>query len=199
MKLIGLTGGIGAGKSTVASLLRDRGAHIVDADIMARRAVEPGTACLAKLAEVFGPEILDEDGSLNRAALGKKVFADERDRRILESIVHPEVQRLTLAEFEHWRTADPDGVVVYDVPLLAESSHTYRFDLIVVVHAPASLRETRLVEIRKMSRADAAARIAAQVSDDERLALADVVIDTSGTLENTEDQVDLLWRSLVAT
>lgn len=198
MDVIGLTGGIAAGKSTVAARLAEHGAVVIDADRLAREAVAPGSPGLAAVVERFGPRVLDAEGELDRAALGAIIFGDPEDRAALNAIVHPEVRRLFHERVQEVAAAAPDAVVVYDVPLLVESRAAEEFSLIVVVHAPADLRVERLVALRGMDPASARDRVAAQASDDERLAVADVVIDTSGTLESTIEQVDALWQRLVA-
>ncbi len=197
MDVIGLTGGIAAGKSTVARRLAERGAVVIDADALARAAVNAGSAGLQAVRTRFGDAVIAPDGSLDRAALGQIVFADESARTDLNAIVHPEVARLyheRLAEIER---THPDAIVVYDVPLLVEARSADEFELVVVAHAPADVRIERLVTLRGVDRASAERRIAAQATDDERLAIADVVIDTSGTIESTEQQTDALWRQLV--
>ena len=198
MQLIGLTGGIASGKSTIARRLADHGAVVVDADKIAREVVEPGTPALAEIAETFGAGVIQADGSLNRPALGAIVFADEDARLRLNGITHPAVLRASTARFEQAAAADPDAIVVYDVPLLVESANDYPFDLVVVAHASADTRIDRLVRLRGMDRAEAERRIRSQASDDERLAVADVVIDTDGSLEQTIEQTDALWERLRA-
>lgn len=198
MDVIGLTGGIAAGKSTVARRLAEHGAVVIDADALARAAVEPGSPGLAAIVERFGDSVIAADGSLDRAALGGLVFADEAARADLNAIVHPEVARLYRERLADLERSQPDAIVVYDVPLLVEARSADEFALVVVVHAPADVRLERLVALRGIDRASAEARIAAQASDDERLAVADVVIDTSGTLESTEQQTDALWQQLAA-
>ncbi len=199
MQLIGLTGGIASGKSTVARRLAEHGAVHVDADQIAREVVEPGTPALAEIADAFGDGVLNPDGSLNRAALGAIVFSDEGARLRLNGITHPAVLRTSTARFEDAGRTDPDAVVVYDVPLLVESANAYPFDLIVVAHAAAETRIRRLVELRGMDADEATRRIRSQASDDERLAVADVVIDTDGSLQNTLSQTDELWESLTTS
>ncbi|WP_144758257.1 dephospho-CoA kinase [Curtobacterium sp. 9128] len=196
MRIIGLTGGIAAGKSTVSRRWAEHGAVVVDADRLARDAVAPGTPGLAKVAERFGSGVIAADGSLDRPALGAVVFADPAARKDLEAITHPEVWRLAQQAFD---AADPDATVVYDVPLLAEATadRPLHFDAVVVVDAPAAQRVERLVEHRGMSRAEAERRIGAQTSDAERLALADHVVDATGTLEETLRSADEVWARLV--
>jgi len=200
MKLIGLTGGIASGKSLVAARLRELGAVHVDADQLARQVVEPGTPALDAVVRAFGDGILNEDGSLNRAALGALVFADPEKRARLNGIVHPAVGARSRELFAAAAEADPDAVVVYDVPLLVEAGRDRdtSFDAIVVVHADAETRVRRMMEHRGMGRQEALARIAAQATDEERLAIADVVIDNSGSIDHTIAQVDALWESLSA-
>ncbi|MGY6499083.1 MAG: dephospho-CoA kinase, partial [Microcella sp.] len=161
-------------------------------------AVQPGSPGLDAVVARFGAELLDEDGALDRAALGRIVFADEEARRALNGIVHPEVRRLYAAAVADARANDPDAVIVYDVPLLAEARAADEFGTIVVVDAPAVQRIERLVELRGMDRGEAERRVAAQIGDAERRVMADVVIDTSGTLEHTLSQTDELWQRLVA-
>ncbi|BDZ47015.1 dephospho-CoA kinase [Naasia aerilata] len=199
MTLIGLTGGIASGKSTVARRLAESGAVVVDADQLAREAVAPGSPGLAAVAEAFGPGVLAADGSLDRPALGAIVFADAEARERLNSIVHPEVGRLSRARFGDALAADPGAIVVYDVPLLAEARGAVEFDRVVVVHAPAEERIRRMVEFRGMAEDEARRRVSAQATDEERLAMADDVIDASGTLEQTLQQADALWARLTAT
>jgi dephospho-CoA kinase len=196
VEVIGLTGGIGAGKSTVASLLEERGAIIIDADALARAAVAPGSAGLAAVRERFGDAVIAADGSLDRAALGAIVFNDETERTALNAIVHPEVSRLYQQRLGEIASATPDAVVVYDVPLLVEARSADEFALVVVVHAPADVRIDRLVDLRGLDRESAIRRVQAQASDAERNAVADVVIDTSGSMERTVEQVDALWTRL---
>lgn len=196
MQLIGLTGGIASGKSTIARRLAERGAVVVDADLIAREVVEPGRPALAAIAERFGSGVLHPDGSLNRPALGAIVFTDEDARLALNAITHPAVLRASTARFDEAAAADPDAVVVYDVPLLVESANEYPFDLVVVAHASAETRVQRLVALRGMDPAEAERRIRSQATDDERLAVADVVIDTDGDLGDTIAQTDALWDRL---
>jgi dephospho-CoA kinase len=198
VRLIGLTGGIASGKSAVARRLAEHGAVVVDADVVAREVVEPGQPALLRIREAFGPTVLRADGSLDRAALGAIVFGDAERRRELEGITHPAIWRRSHELFDAAAAADPDAVVVYDVPLLAEGRRRDEFDEIVVVQASAAERVRRMVELRGMDRAEAERRIASQASDADRLAIADVVIDADGTLEQTLAQVDALWARLRA-
>jgi dephospho-CoA kinase len=198
MPLIALTGGIASGKSTIAHRLADRGAVVVDADLLVREVQRPGSPVLAAIAAEFGEQMLRPDGSLDRAALGAAVFGDDAAVRRLNRIVHPAVRAESAKRFAEALAVDPDAIVVYDVPLLVEARVDDPWQLIVVAHAPADVRLRRLVELRGLTEHDAAARIASQVDDDARLAIADVVIDTTGTVEDTLRQVDDLWERLPA-
>jgi dephospho-CoA kinase len=194
MLRIGLTGGIGSGKSTVSALLAARGAVIIDADRIAREVVEPGTAGLAAVVEAFGDGVLAADGSLDRPALAAVVFADPAARARLDGIVHPLVRDRAV---ELAVAAPPDAVLVNDVPLLVETGQAGSYDVVLVVEADLAVRLTRLVE-RGMTEEDARARIAAQATDEQRRAAADVVLDNSGTREQLAEQVDRFWEERVA-
>ncbi|MEZ3160067.1 dephospho-CoA kinase [Microbacterium sp. BWT-B31] len=196
MPLVALTGGIASGKSTIAARLVEHGAIVVDADAIVRDVQQPGSAVLAAIADAFGGDVIRADGSLDRAALAGRVFGDADAVARLNAIVHPAVRVESQRRMDAAFAADPAAVVVYDVPLLVEARADDPWELVVVAHAPAEVRARRLVELRGMSETDAAARLASQVSDDARLRIADVVIDTSGTLAQTERQVDLLWERL---
>ncbi|QAY70893.1 dephospho-CoA kinase [Xylanimonas protaetiae] len=198
MLRIGLTGGIAAGKSVVERRFAELGAVVVDYDLLARDAVAPGSVGLDEVVAAFGPDVLAPDGSLDRPALGRRVFADDDARRTLEAIVHPEVRRLA-AEIEARAVArDHRAVVVHDIPLLVEGERVEHFGLVVVVDAPAALRVRRLVERRGMAEADARARVAAQATDDQRRAVADVVLDGTRTDDDLRAQVDTLWTRVTA-
>ncbi|MGI9825216.1 dephospho-CoA kinase [Agromyces sp. Marseille-Q5079] len=197
MYLIGLTGGIASGKSTVARRLYEHGAVHIDADHLARRAVEPGTPALAAIVEEFGSAVLLGDGSLDRAKLGELVFNDEAARERLNAIVHPAVRELAAKLFAKAEQANPDAIVVYDVPLLVEASVDHPFDLIVVTSAPRRTQLKRLIEQRGLDPVQAEARVDAQVANTQRLAIADVVIDTDGSLGHTMSQADALWGRVV--
>jgi dephospho-CoA kinase len=198
MVLIALTGGIASGKSTVASRFAELGAVVVDADRIAREVVEPGTAALAAIAAHFGPGVIAADGTLNRAALGTVIFEDATQREVLNAITHPAVGVLSRRRFAEAAAANPDAVIIYDVPLLVElgASRANEFDRVIVVHADSATRVNRLVELRGASRDEASARVASQASDAARLAIADDVIDSNGSLQQTLDQVDALWERL---
>ncbi len=196
MPLIALTGGIASGKSTIARRLAEHGAVVVDADQIVRDVQQPGSAVLQRIAEVFGTEVITPDGALDRAALGSRVFGDPEQLARLNAIVHPAVRAESQRRFEAAIDDDPSAVVVYDVPLLVEARVDDPWDLIVVAHAPAEVRRRRLVELRGLDERSARERIDAQVSDDERRAVADVVIDTGGSLDETHAQTDALWERL---
>jgi len=190
--MVGLTGGIGSGKSTVAALLAARGAIVVDADAIARQVVEPGTPALGKLVERFGPEILAPDGSLDRQALADRAFADEASRKDLEAITHPAIGE----EFVRQVAAAPEhAVVVHDVPLLVESRRGFEYGAVIVVEASAAVRLARL-EARGVRLEDAERRMAAQASDEDRRKVATWVVDNSGDLAHLEAQVDRIWAEL---
>jgi dephospho-CoA kinase len=191
--MVGLTGGIGSGKSTVARMLADRGAVIVDADLIAREVVEPGQPALAALAEAFGPEILASDGSLDRAALAARAFVTDEEKKRLEAITWP-----AIAEefFRQIAAAPADRVVVHDVPLLVEGTRRDDYGAVIVVEAPHEVRLDRL-EARGVAREDAERRIALQASDEERRAVATWVVDNSSDLAHLEQQVTRIWPELL--
>jgi dephospho-CoA kinase len=192
---VGLTGGVASGKSTVSAILAELGAVVIDADLLAREVVAPGTDGLAAAVEEFGPEVLDPEGALDRPRLGALVFADPERRRALEAIVHPRV-RARAAEIE---AAVPAGaVVVHDIPLLAETGQAASFDAVVVVDVPVEVQVDRMVRIRGMSEEDAWARIAAQASREDRLAVATYVVDNTGSLEDLRRRVEEVYRLLRA-
>ena len=190
---VGLTGGIGSGKSEVTRLLAAEGAVVVDSDVLAREAVAPGTPGLAAVVDEFGSGVLAPDGSLDRPALGRLVFADPERRAALEAIVHPYVRRRS-AEIAH--AAPPGAVVVHDVPLLVEKDLQRLYDLVVVVDADEEDQVRRLVGPRGMPEADARARVAAQASRERRLAAADLVVVNDGDLAVLRDRVADLWGEL---
>ena len=191
MLKIGLTGGIASGKSLVASRLQELGAILVDADVIARQVVEPGTPGLDRVVKAFGPGILDDDGRLDRPKLGAIVFQDPAQRDVLNSIVHPLVREVAGAMVSG---AGPGDIVVQDIPLLVETGQGGNFHLVVVVDAPDDVRLQRMVEFRRMSTEDALARMASQATRAERNAAADVVLDNSGTREELLAAVDALWE-----
>jgi dephospho-CoA kinase len=194
--LVGLTGGIGSGKSTVADLLAARGAVVIDADAVARKVVEPGTPALAALAERFGDGILGPDGALDRPALGRLAFVDDQSRKDLEAITHPAINEEFLRRVQ---AAPKDAIVVCDVPLLFESTQARSrgYQVVIVVEAPRDVRLARL-EQRGVPRADAEARMAAQATDEQRREIATHLVDNSGDLASLEQQVDRIWADLTA-
>jgi dephospho-CoA kinase len=194
--LVGLTGGIGSGKSRAADLLADRGAVVIDADDLARRAVDPGTPGLARVVDRFGPQILAPDGALDREALARIAFEDDAARRDLEAIVHPEVARLFAEAIEPYRGTD--RVVVYSVPLLVESHLERGFDVVVTVSAREGVRLERLVRDRGMAEQDVRGRMRAQATDEQREAAADLVIRNDGTKADLTREVDRAWAAIEA-
>ena len=197
MLRVGLTGGIGSGKSEVSRRLAARGAFLIDADVAAREVVEPGTPGLGQIAAVFGPGVLLPDGRLDRPRLGQLVFADDGLRAKLNAIVHPLVaERTQQLEQQAAATLGPAGIVVHDVPLLAENQLQRNYDTVIVVDAPDEIRLQRLTEDRGMTPQHARERMAAQAGRDQRLAIADIVVDNSGTLDDLDDQVAEVWSIL---
>jgi dephospho-CoA kinase len=190
---IGVTGGIGSGKSTVASLLSERGAIVVDADVIARRIVEPGSPVLANLVEEFGAGILDPDGRLNRAELARIAFADERGTRHLNDITHPAIREQAEIDLQ---AAEEQGIAVYEMPLLIETGQRSLVDLVVVVDVPEDVQIDRAVNLRGLPKDDVIRRMAAQVSRADRLDAADIVISNVGTREELVAEVDALWERL---
>ncbi|OFL71069.1 dephospho-CoA kinase [Corynebacterium sp. HMSC063G05] len=193
MLKVGLTGGMGSGKSTVARRFAELGAVIIDADQIARDVVEPGEPALAELAEAFGGGILLDDGSLNRGELAKRAFVSAEKTELLNSITHPRIEQRTEEQFN----AAGDAIIVFDSPLLIEMGQSEAQDLVVVVHTPVEVRLDRLVESRGVDREDAKQRIAKQISDDKRLQFADVVLENSGTEEDLVRQVDRIWERII--
>ena len=192
---VALTGGIASGKSTVAAILRDLGAEVIDADRIAREVVAPGTPGLAQVVDRFGPDVLTADGELDRPAVAEHVFADEDARRDLEAIIHP----LVYEESARREAEAPVGaLVVHDIPLLAESGRAEDYDAVLVVDAPAELQVARMVDDRGWSREDAESRIAAQATREQRLEIATHVIDNAGNLEELEERVREVHAELIA-
>jgi dephospho-CoA kinase len=190
---VGLTGGIASGKTAVSDVLGERGAVVIDADVLARQVVEPGTPGLAAVVQRFGADVLGADGRLNRAALGRLVFADPEARRDLEGIVHPAV-RARAAAIE--ADADPDAVIVHVIPLLVETGQQADYDVLVVVDVDPERQLQRLQQRSGLDADAASARIAAQASRAARLAVADVVLHNDAGIEDLADQVDRLWLDL---
>lgn len=197
MQLIALTGGIASGKSTIAKKLNELGAYILDADALARDAVARGSVGLEKIVESFGNEILLPSGELDRAGLAQVVFNDPQALKTLNSIVHPAVKDLLDQRAKEIAKHDPEAIAVYDVPLLVEHANAKDWDHVIVASAPEEIRVKRLIEIRGMAEEEALARIKNQATEAERLAVADTVIDTAGSLESTLAQTEELWKALV--
>lgn len=194
MLLVGLTGGIGSGKSTVARMLADRGAVVFDADELARRAVDPGTPGQLAVIQRFGPGVLSPDGSIDRQELGRLVFRDDLARRDLEAVVHPEVFRLLNEGLDPYR--ETDRVAVFDAPLIVEAGFHEACDVLVVVTAPADTRISRIVGQGRLTEQQARARITAQASDEEKERLADFVIRNDGDVGDLERVVEVVWQEL---
>ena len=194
MVRIGLTGGIGSGKTAVAALMAEHGAIVVDADALARDVVAPGTPGLAAVVAEFGPDVTAADGELDRSRLAAIVFADDAALHRLNAIVHPLVADRTVALLAK---APEDAVLVHDVPLLVENGLADHYDLVVVVEAPAAVRVNRLTAARGMSETQALARMRAQASDEQRRVVADVVIVNDGTTEDLRSRVDAVWSQRV--
>lgn len=194
MTMIGLTGGIASGKSTAARRLQEHGAVLIDADAVVRQLQAPGGEAIAPMVEAFGPQILDDDGALDRPALGRRIFADPQARDVLNAIVHPLVRDRSRRLVEQARAQrGPEAVIVRDIPLLVETGQAQEMDLVLVIEAPREQRIRRMVEDRGMSSQDAAARIDAQATDDQRRAVADDVLVNDGTVAQLEAAVDEWW------
>ena len=193
--MIGLTGGIACGKSTVAAMLSARGAFLVDADRTAREVVSPGEPALAAIAEAFGRAVLHEDGTLNRGKLGEAVFGDPAKRKTLEAITHPAIRERMWARIREAKADKPSRLVVADIPLLYETGQEGLYDGVLVVYIPRKLQLARLLARHpEMTEEHAVQRIDAQLDIERKRELADWVIDNSGALEETERQVDALWN-----
>ena len=194
MTRVGLTGGIASGKSTVSAILEELGATIIDGDQLAREVVEKGTPGLAQVVDAFGPEILTPDGHMDRAKVGQIVFNDDEKRKLLEGIVHP----LVFERYAELEAAAPeDGLVVHDIPLLAESGRADTFDAVIVVETPAEVQVERMLRDRGWTRADAESRIAAQATLEQRRAIATHLIVNTGTREELRKRVEEVFRDLV--
>ncbi|QSO51979.1 dephospho-CoA kinase [Alicyclobacillus curvatus] len=194
--IVGLTGGIATGKSTVTSMLRELGAYVVDADVWARKVVEKGSQGLAEIVETFGPAVLLSDGALNRPALGQIVFQDEEARQRLNAITHPKVREGMREETLTYQEQHPDMPIVWDVPLLFEGETRRLVDVTVLVYTPEEVQRVRLMHRDGLSLEDANRRIAAQMPIEQKRALATYVIDNTGSLENTREQVARIWTKL---
>jgi dephospho-CoA kinase len=194
--LVGLTGGIGSGKSTVARLLERRGAAVIDADQLAREAVAKGTPGFDRVVDAFGPDVVMPDGDLNRSALAVRIFSDPAQKATLEAIVHPEVARRFGEVVDAYRATD--RIVVYVTPLLVELGMAPAFDVVVVVTASPHLRVSRVASDRGLSPDEVRGRMAAQATDEQRMEVADVLIDNDGSLAELERQAGRLWGDLQA-
>lgn len=192
---VGLTGGIASGKSTVSRILAELGAVIIDADLIAREVVAPGTEGLAEVVAAFGPEVLTDTGEMDRAAVGALVFADPEKRKVLEQVIHP---RVFLRSIEIDEAAGEHAVVVNDIPLLTETGQADRFDAVVVVDVPTEVQVERMVRDRGMSMEEAESRIAAQATREQRRAIATHLIENTGTLEELESRVREVYAELTA-
>ena len=188
--LIALTGGIGSGKSTVARRWVELGATEIDADVLAREVVAPGSTGLALVAKQFGSEVLAADGTLDRAALAKIAFSSEENRKLLESILHPLIQQLALEKVEGL-----SGIIVYTIPLFVESNSKLKFDKVVTISCDEAVRVKRLVESRGMSEGEAISRISAQASDAQREAISDIVIDSNCTMAELVSRADSVFET----
>jgi dephospho-CoA kinase len=194
--LVGLTGGIGSGKSTVARLLERRGAAVIDADQLAREAVAKGTPGFERVVDAFGPEVVMAAGDLDRSALAARIFSDPAQKATLEAIVHPEVARRFGELVDAYRATD--RIVVYVTPLLVELGSASAFDVVVIVTASPHLRVSRVASDRGLSPDEIRGRMAVQATDEQRMEFADVLIDNDGSLADLEPQVDRLWGDLVS-
>lgn len=196
--MIALTGGIASGKSTIAARLAELGAHIIDADLLSREAVEPGTAALEQIKSIFGDAVIAGDGSLDRQGLAAVVFNDAEALQTLNGIVHPAVRGLFEERLGEIAERDPQSIVIYDVPLLVESSAAGEWSHVIVASSPEEIRIERLIQLRGLSEQEAKARVQNQAHESERLKVADTVIDTSGTIASTLKQVDEFWALITS-
>ncbi len=192
-----MTGGIAAGKSTVCDRLRELGAHVESADDLVRFVQRKGSPVLDAIRDRFGIGVIDEDGGLDRAALGRLVFEDADARRDLEAIVHPAIGVELKRRIADIYASDPNAIIVYDIPLLVETNRMDEFDSIIVLACDPDIRRQRLIELRGMSADEAESRIAAQATEVERMQVADWIIDTGESVEDTMAQVDDVWADLV--
>lgn len=195
---VGLTGGIATGKSTVSEMLRRRGARLIDADQIARAVVEPGQKGNEQVRRRFGERVFHPDGSLNRKALGEIVFRDKSARQDLNRILHPLIMKRMKEEKDHWEKIDPNQVVILDIPLLIEEDLTSLVDQVILVYVTESIQLKRLMNRDQINETEAKQKMAAQMPIEMKKTFADVVIDNSGSLTNTERQVDELWGKLIS-
>lgn len=196
MLIVGLTGGIGSGKSEVARRLANRGAVIIDSDLIAREVVEPGSEGLSQVVAAFGDEVLAADGTLDRERLAATVFGDDDARTRLNGILHPLIGARAMQQIADATERDPDAIVVQDVPLLVEAGAAERFEAVIVVDVPPETQLSRLTELRGMTEADARARMTTQASREQRRAAATYLIDNTGDLEALDRRVDEVWAEL---
>ncbi|WP_371826301.1 dephospho-CoA kinase [Alicyclobacillus fastidiosus] len=194
--IVGLTGGIGTGKSTVSDMLRQMGAYVVDADVWARRVVEPGSEGLEEIRKTFGDVVLERDGRLNRKALGQLIFGDEALRVRLNEITHPRIRLGMKRETEEYFKVHPGEPVVWDVPLLFEGETKRLVDCTILVYTPPEIQLARLMSRDQSTESEAKARIAAQMPIDEKRPFATYIIENDGTLEKTREQVQLVWTTI---
>lgn len=193
---IGLTGGIATGKSTVSSMLVERGAALIDADQVAREVVMPGSPYLADIAHQFGQAVINDDGSLNRGKLAKIIFNDDEARKSLEAILHPPIRETMLSRMQQLEAERSDRLVVVDIPLLFESGLQQYFSQVMLVYVPEAIQLQRLMKRDGLDEAEARARISAQMAIEEKRKLADVIIDNSGSLQATEAQIEQFMKGL---
>ncbi|WP_218031486.1 dephospho-CoA kinase [Paenibacillus kobensis] len=193
---IGLTGGIACGKSTVAAMLVERGARLVDADQVAREVVLPGEPALRAVAERFGQAVLHDDGTLNRQALGAIVFGQEDKRRELEAILHPAIRQRMREQMERWEQEDPDAIIIADIPLLYETGQQSSYEGVIVVYVPVTVQRERLMSRNGLTAKEADNRIHLQMDIERKRELADWVINNSGSVEHTRELVAKLWDEL---
>ncbi len=198
MPIIALTGGIASGKSTVANRLRELGAHVISADELVRFVQQGGSPTLDAIRDRFGMGVIDSDGELDRAALGRLIFGDGIARKDLENIVHPAIGIEFRARVSDIVANDSNAIIIYDIPLLVETNRVKEFDSVIVVACDPQIRHDRLVSLRGLDSADAWSRIEAQAGEDERIAVADWVIDSSRSITSTITQTESVWADLAA-
>lgn len=199
MLKLGLTGGIASGKSTVAAMFVELGAHLIDTDVIARKVVAKGSIGLNSIVEAFGPEVLDDNGELDRRRLRERIFSDRKARERLNAIVHPAVAAEVEAQFDRISEEDPGAVALVDVPLLYETDTDNRYDAVVVVYVQPQTQIQRLMQRDGVSREAAEQSLTAQMSLEEKRKKAQFVVDNSGTLQETRNQVKAVWQTLCGT
>lgn len=198
MLLVGLTGSIATGKSTVSEMFRRKGAEIIDADQIAREVVEPGTEGLARIVREFGPGMLDEEGKLNRERLGARIFQNPAEREKLNRLLHPLIVNSMRAKTEKIKKEKDPDLLIWDVPLLIEGNLTQWVEAVILVYTPKEIQLERLMKRNALSKEEAEKRILAQMDIEEKKKYADYMIDNRGTLSETERQVDQLWKQLIS-